>query len=120
MAWADPRALEQVLLGVVTNAMEAVSGVEGPLVTIEVREEPGTVVIRVLDNGPGVRLEDLPHVFLPLFTTKPRGTGLGLPIARTMLSKMEGTIELANRRDGGASVEITLSAGMREPRLTLP
>jgi signal transduction histidine kinase len=105
---ADRRALQQVLLGLVSNAVDAVAGRRRPRISFEVEMALDEVRVSVADNGVGVAPGDLGMVFLPLFTTKPQGTGLGLAIARNLVTRMNGTIELRSRVGRGTRVEIVL------------
>jgi signal transduction histidine kinase len=70
------------------------------------------VVVAFDDTGPGIPEENLAKIFDPFFTTKPTGvgTGLGLPVSKKIVELHGGTIEVSNRRDGGARVMIILPA----------
>jgi signal transduction histidine kinase len=105
---ADPRALQQVLLGLIANAVDAVRGRRRPKISMETVAESDEVRIALVDNGTGIRPEDRSMVFLPLFTTKPHGTGLGLAIARNFIARMDGTVELESKFGRGTRVELTL------------
>ncbi len=105
---ADRRALQQVVLGLISNAIDAVSSRRRPRITLEVEKERTETRVVVVDNGVGVAPADLHMVFLPLFTTKPQGTGLGLAIARNLVARMNGTIELRSRQGRGTRAEIVL------------
>jgi signal transduction histidine kinase len=78
------------------------------------RFRPGShlVTIEVLDTGSGIPEEMLGKVFEPFFTTKPtgQGTGLGLTVTKTIIDLHGGSIEIANRSEGGARVLITFNA----------
>jgi PAS domain S-box-containing protein len=105
---ADPRALQQVLLNLVTNAADAVTGREDAHIDIEVTADPGAAHLRITDNGRGMSEEEQKNLFRPFYTTKAGGTGLGLVIVRKMLAQMGGTIEITSRRESGTLVEISL------------
>jgi len=112
-AQTDARALQQVLLNLLTNAADALEGREEPKIVINVFRQPGAVVLRVIDNGRGMNEEQRRNLFKPFHTTKQRGTGLGLIITKKMLSKMGGTIEITSERDAGTIVDIVLPEGAR-------
>jgi len=104
----DPRALQQVMLNVLANAADALESAESPSVSIEVLARGRMVVINVTDNGAGMTSEQMSNLFKPFYTSKPSGTGLGLVIAKRMLNKMHGTIDISSRLGEGTVVEITL------------
>lgn len=104
-----PDGLKQILFNLIDNAREATSD---PLdVEVRVSTRPGTVVVDVLDRGPGIEEDVLPQVFDPFFTTKEAvsGVGLGLSVAQGIARRHGGRMEAANRTDGpGARFRIEL------------
>jgi signal transduction histidine kinase/CheY-like chemotaxis protein len=93
--------LRQVFLNLLLNAYEAIHQ-RGEIV-IDAAVRDNTVVVTVLDNGPGIAPEQLERIFDPFFTTKgPRGTGLGLSIAKNIMESLGGRITASNASDGGA------------------
>jgi len=107
----DERMLSQVIENLVSNALQAVDG-KGTRVIVESRIEPEAVVLEVRDDGPGVPPALREEIFEPFVTTKTRGTGLGLPIARKNVAAHDGTLTLGTAPEGGASfrVQLPLSA----------
>jgi signal transduction histidine kinase len=89
--------LNQVWANLVDNALDAVSD-EGR-VMVTARVEGGKVVVRVVDDGPGIPAELLNRIFDPFFTTKPvgKGTGLGLDIVRRLVDRNDGSIEVESK-----------------------
>ncbi|GGD59552.1 two-component sensor histidine kinase [Caballeronia grimmiae] len=73
--------LEQVLINLIGNALDAVASCDAPRIVIELDARPDAVEIIVRDNGPGIPADALPHLFEPFFTTKETGHGLGLGLA---------------------------------------
>lgn len=102
---AEPGPLSQVLVNLLINGAQAMSG-RGEL-TIAL-EEGGRIVVD--DSGPGIPAEVRARLFAPFFTTKPagQGTGLGLAVSRHLLAQFEGTLELADKPTPGARFVITL------------
>jgi len=113
-ASADPRALQQVLLNIVTNAADALSGLLDPKITMNVFRSGPMIGFRVQDNGCGIPEEKLKNIFKPFYTTKTSGTGLGLVIVKKMLATMNGTNEVESRQDAGTIVNIAIPEGFDE------
>ena len=113
-AFADPRALQQVLLNIVTNAADAVNGRENPVIAITLSRTSGSVQIRIKDNGQGIPEDKIKDVFKPFYTTKKHGTGLGLVIVQKMLARMNGRLDLASTLGKGTTVDITLQEAKRD------
>jgi len=107
----DPEQLKEVLVNLLSNSMEALDG-PGQVFIAESEgfiEPMGRVaVISVADSGPGVPEDERERVFEPFHTTKEEGTGLGLPIARRIVTEHGGTLSLTQAKGGGAKFTITL------------
>jgi two-component system sensor histidine kinase HydH len=103
---ADPDRINQVLLNLYLNAIDAMEPDRGTL-TVSARKpsrEPG-VLIAITDNGSGIKKEDLPHVFDPYFTSKSTGTGLGLAIVHNIMEAHAGSVSV----DSTPGVETTFT-----------
>jgi len=107
----DPEQLEQVLLNLVINAVEA--SPDGETVTISAEEKSGNVVLRVIDRGEGVPPANVDRLFDPFFTTKEHGTGLGLPVAHQIMTQMGGSL-LAERGAEKGMIFSVILPGKRE------
>ena len=108
---SDVNQLEQALMVLITNALEATP--KGGSVTIRTKSSDhngaGAVVqLSIEDTGEGIPAENRERVFEPFFTTKPHGTGIGLPLAKKFVERNGGTIAIANGLNAGTKVEITL------------
>ena len=109
----DPVQLQQVLLNLIMNSMDAMASTPGALRQIQIRTratEAGSIEIYLKDNGPGIKAADGKRVFVPFYTTKDNGLGLGLSICSTIIEKHGGRIGLRNDDSGGAVAEISLPA----------
>lgn len=99
--------LEQVFLNLISNAREAMP--QGGRLSIAARRAgAGRLEIAIEDTGHGIPPENLPRVEEPFFTTKPQGTGLGLPICRSIVWEMGGRMEIKSESGRGTRVTITL------------
>jgi signal transduction histidine kinase len=107
-ALCDPRKIEQILLNLVQNALEA--SPTGATVEIESSHDSDCVRVRVLDRGPGVAAELAARVFAPGLTSKAQGSGLGLTIARALARQHGGDLEIGAREGGGCVAVLRLPA----------
>lgn len=105
-AAGDEAKLRQVVLNLMTNAIEA--SPPGGAIEVEVQRRRDRVVLAVVDHGPGVPEETRGHLFEPFYTTKPEGTGLGLAIARAIVEAHRGEIRFETAKTGGTRVEVDL------------
>lgn len=107
---ADEAQLRQALINLIRNAREAMT-VGGKRLEISVRHEPpGQVVVRIADSGPGIGDADIGKIFDPFFSTKERGTGLGLALVHQIVVDHGGRIEVASPPGGGATFTLSFPA----------
>jgi len=92
---ADPELIEQVLLNLLLNAIQAVQDQADARIELTARmDERGRIIIQIVDNGPGIIEEALEKVFIPFFTTKQDGSGIGLSLSRQIMRLHRGTISV--------------------------
>jgi two-component system sensor histidine kinase AtoS len=104
---ADPGQLQQVFLNLILNGIDAIT--EKGTITIKTARTPDeTVQISISDTGKGIAPEVLGNVFNPFFSTKSKGNGLGLAICKRLAEQHNGTINVFNNPEGGATFVITL------------
>jgi two-component system, NtrC family, sensor histidine kinase HupT/HoxJ len=107
---AHSGSIQQVLMNIVQNAIDAMSGQEKPRLHVTLGSSGTRVIVRLRDFGPGIAEEDRRKLFDPFFTTKPvgRGTGLGLSISAQIIEGHGGTLTAENHPEGGAVFTLTL------------
>jgi len=99
---ADPSQVEQVLINLLRNAFDALAGRDGARIELRAFEEAhGQVVLQVIDNGAGIDETQLDDVFVPFFTTKREGMGVGLSISRRIMRMNEGSITVRSAAGEG-------------------
>lgn len=105
-----PSQINQVLMNVLVNAIQATENQENRQVHIKTLDAEDSIQVLIADNGPGIAEEYMSQIFNPFFTTKDvgKGTGLGLSISYGIIEEHQGSIEAFNHEDGGASFVITL------------
>jgi C4-dicarboxylate-specific signal transduction histidine kinase len=110
----DRIQLQQVILNLIINAIEAMNGVaEGPreLKVGSGKDDSQGVRVAVRDSGPGLDLESLDHLFTAFYTTKPQGMGMGLAISRSIIEAHGGRLWATANEHRGATFQFTLPAG---------
>jgi signal transduction histidine kinase len=103
----DAPQIKQGVINILKNAMEAMES-GGTLFIRTYAASDAQAAIEIGDTGPGISAKAMHNIFNPYYTTKPRGTGLGLPITNRIIQAHKGKIELRNRDEGGALFTIRL------------
>jgi len=111
-----PVRLQQVVVNLVLNALDAMAGQPAPSITISVARAGASVEVSVRDTGPGIVVSDLGQIFDPFFTTKEvgQGLGLGLSISYNIVKDFGGTLSAHNWPGGGACFVVRLDLGEHE------
>lgn len=104
----DATRLRQVLHNLLQNAQDALIDKSNPVIHIRTANESGKIVLQIQDNGAGFEGKVLAKAFEPYMTTKTKGTGLGLAIVKKIVEEHNGSINIENEQDGGATVTISL------------
>jgi nitrogen fixation/metabolism regulation signal transduction histidine kinase len=111
----DANQLRQIIHNLLKNGEDALESVAAPRLFIQTEKvDAGFIRLRISDNGEGFPPEMLARVFEPYVTTKPRGTGLGLPIVKKIVEEHQGGIDLQNLEKGGASIRIRLPVALQD------
>jgi signal transduction histidine kinase len=96
---ADIEMIEQVLINLLKNAVEALSETEKPTLELIGRYDENSVKIEIIDNGSGIIKEALEHIFVPFYTTKRAGSGIGLSLSRQIMQMHHGSITVESEPD---------------------
>ncbi len=104
---ADPDLIDQVLINLLLNAIDAVSeyktGKSEPKITIVASVNLNNrITIEIADNGPGIKQDKLDKIFMPFFTSKKKGSGIGLSLSRQIMQMHKGSISVRSKQDEGA------------------
>ena len=95
---ADPELIEQVLINLLSNSIQSVGQQYEPKLTLTAEmDDRGRILIKVIDNGPGILKDVLEKVFIPFFTTKKGGTGIGLSLSRQIMRSHRGAISAVSK-----------------------
>ncbi|MDR2286358.1 MAG: HAMP domain-containing histidine kinase [Prevotellaceae bacterium] len=94
--YADRSLIEQVLINLLKNALDACRNTDAPLISVYAFFEKGKSVITVTDNGRGIVPDALDRIFVPFFTTKQGGSGIGLSLCRQIINRHNGTISVVS------------------------
>ena len=97
ISWfGDKQKIFQVLLNLIMNSIEAIleTKIKDGEIIVELDKEENSGVVRIIDNGVGIKPTALDQIFTPFFSTKENGTGLGLAIVKKMITKLKGKIEV--------------------------
>ena len=115
--------LEQVIINLLSNAKDAIlekkknqSALFDMLISIRSFHQKHCVIIEIVDNGTGIKEEDIDHIMLPFYTTKDtgKGTGLGLSISYQIIKEMNGTIEITSKASYGTTFKVILNIPNKE------
>ena len=115
LAPMDVGQIKQVLMNLIKNAMQAMT--RDGVLTIETGSTADSVWISVSDTGGGIAPDKINHIFEPFYTTKKKGTGLGLMIVQRIMRQHGGHIELESRVGQGTTFRLRLPLRERQPRL---
>lgn len=104
----DASRIKQALINLLINAIDASPG--GETVTVSSYLKQKGLIIEVTDNGSGIPIHKKEEIFLPFFTTKGNGTGLGLPITKKIVEAHHGYVEVLGNREKGVTVRLVIPA----------
>jgi signal transduction histidine kinase len=91
---ADGKLLEQVIINLVKNAIEAFEDAPDPTITMSAQSNNNQIIMEIADNGKGIPPDMLENIFVPFFTTKEKGSGIGLSLSRQIIRLHGGTMNV--------------------------
>ncbi len=112
--YCEPVLVEQVLVNLINNAIQALKGTAKPVICISGRLNNNSLFLTVSDNGPEVDAETIAHMFDPFYTTKKSGLGLGLTISRSIIESQNGKLDVEQVDGGGLAFIIKLNLYEKE------
>jgi signal transduction histidine kinase len=101
MITADPDLIDQVIINLLLNAMDAVKDCEEPRIALLAGESNGKVKIEVIDTGHGIKPDIMDKIFMPFFTSKKHGSGIGLSLSRQIMHLHKSTISVRSKPGEG-------------------
>jgi signal transduction histidine kinase len=103
MLTADPDLLDQVIINLLLNAIDAVKNKENPEISmIAYNNQSNRTTIEVADNGTGIKPDIIDKIFMPFFTSKSEGSGIGLSLSRQIMHLHKGSIAVKSKMDEGS------------------
>lgn len=105
---ADEQLIEQVLINLVKNSIEAIKQDNGKIILSAFKRPAGNIIIHVSDNGQGIKQEDIENIFVPSYSTKENGTGIGLSISKQIMQLHKGNIAVRSLPFKETIFELTL------------
>jgi signal transduction histidine kinase len=108
--WGDELLLRQTFLNLLRNAAEAIEDeTETKIISVQtINKKTKMAVIKIKDSGKGIEPENISKIFIPFFTTKNNGHGIGLALAHRVITQHQGTLAVENSKDGGAEFTVVL------------
>ena len=107
MITADPDLVDQVIINLMLNAVDAVKDNEKPIIRMVASEVNGKIKIEIRDNGYGIKPDIMDKIFMPFFTSKTHGSGIGLSLSRQIMSLHKGNISVRSKPDEGTIFTLT-------------
>lgn len=95
---ADRKQVEQILINLLSNSMHALEYTAEPQISLNAYEDHAQIIVEVTDNGSGIEEDKLDQIFVPFFSTKEKGSGIGLSLSRNIMSLHGGTIKASSQR----------------------
>ncbi len=103
---ADKQQIEQILINLISNCLYALDGIENPSIEVVLTEDKNRIYLEITDNGIGISKEIKENIFVPYFTTRKNGSGIGLTLSKSIIEAHKGTIHFTSK-EGKTTFTIT-------------
>jgi signal transduction histidine kinase len=107
MVTADPDLIDQVIINLLLNSVDAVKDTENAKIRMTAMESNGRVKIEVKDNGHGIKPDIMDKIFMPFFTSKKHGSGIGLSLSRQIMHLHKSSISVRSKLNEGTAFTLT-------------
>ena len=107
--FADPKLVEQVLINLVLNSIDAVEKTKSPKIQLLSYQTKNNIVIKISDNGKGIDKDKLEKIFIPFFSTKEKGTGIGLSLSKQIMKLHKGDIDVTSEKNSGTTITLSFA-----------
>ncbi|TNF41671.1 MAG: GHKL domain-containing protein, partial [Cytophagales bacterium] len=105
--FGDQNQIEQVLINLLQNAIQALEDAEEKIITLKAYiDEAGKIILEVCDTGKGIEEEALSKIFIPFFTTKKKGSGIGLSLSKQIMRRHKGNIQVRSTLGEGTTFKL--------------
>mgnify|MGYP001810429354 FL=1 len=109
--FGDQTLIEQVLINLIQNAIQAVEDTVTRIVSLKAFiDESGKIIIEISDSGKGIEEEALGKIFIPFFTTKKKGSGIGLSLSKQIMRRHKGNIQVKSKLGEGSTFKLIFNA----------
>jgi len=113
LIYADKEMMEQTLINLILNAKDAVKETENSAIELKAFTLHDKINIEVIDNGCGIEKEHAENIFVPFFTTKKTGSGIGLSLAKQIISLHKGNIQIHSQINAGTTVRMIFNTNLK-------
>ncbi|MGY3053092.1 two-component system nitrogen regulation sensor histidine kinase NtrY [Pedobacter sp. UYEF25] len=111
---ADIHLIEQVLINLLVNAVEAIKEVENPKITLSAYHESNKTIVKISDNGGGILPEIMEQIFIPFFSTRKTGSGIGLSLSKQIMLLHKGSIQVKSEMEVGTAFMLVFSKSLEQ------
>ena len=112
--YADRKYVEQILINLIKNAIEASYDLSAPIIKLKALRESGNTILKVTDNGKGISKKETERIFIPFYTTKKTGSGIGLSLSRQIMKMHNGSISVQSEPQKGTQFTLKFPDNLKD------